>query len=194
MTTASVLDDNPGPYMLADLEAMPDDGRRFELIDGGLHVTPAPIRLHQRVAYRLNRLLNDAAVPGLEAVETIDVQCGPDTVLEPDVIVLPSSVVEDPDRFAASRHVALVVEIESSSSRRVDRFLKRQIYADAGIPTYLLVELTLPAVTWYGLSGVGRYAIRGTATGTEALRLAEPFEVDIVPDDLVRRYSGCAHS
>jgi hypothetical protein len=67
--------------------------------------------------------------------------------------------------------------------------LKSQLYANAGIPTYLLVELAHPTVTWYGLPEAGRYSILGSATGTERLRLTEPFEADIVPDDLIRRYA-----
>jgi hypothetical protein len=81
-----------------------------------------------------------------------------------------------------------VVEIESPSSRRIDRFLKSQIYADAGIPTYLLVELRPPAATWYCLSEPGRYTILGSATDPDPLHLSAPFAVDIVPDDLVRRW------
>jgi Uma2 family endonuclease len=187
MSTASVLEGHLGPYTPADLEAMSDDCQRYELIDGGLYVTPSPTPLHQRAAHRLCRLLDVAASPELEAVETIDVRCGPDTILEPDVVVLLSSVVGGPDRVIAARDVAMVVEIESPSSKRMDRTFKPQLYADAGIPVYLLVELKQPAVTWYRRSDVGGYTIAGSATGTEPLRLTEPFEVEIVPEDLVRR-------
>jgi Uma2 family endonuclease len=191
MSEAPVLDEeHAGSYTLADLEAMPDDCQRYELIDGALLVSAAPAPLHQRAAGRLRSLLDAAAPPDLEAVETIDVKCGPDTALEPDIVVLPSSAVEEYAGIVPAEHVAMVVEIMSPSSRRIDRLLKPQLYADAGIPVYLLVELKQPAVTWYRRSDVGGYTIAGSATGTEPLRLTEPFEVVIVPEDLVRRRTG----
>jgi Uma2 family endonuclease len=176
-----------GPYTLADLDAMPDDRQRYELIDGALLVSAAPAPLHQRAAGRLRSLLVTAAPPDLEAGGIIDVQCGPDTALEPDVVVLSSSAVEEYAGIVPAEHVAMVAEIVSPSSRRIDRMLKPQLYADAGIPTYLLVDLQEPIVTWFGLSDAGGYTILRSATGTEPLRLTEPFEVEIVPEDLVRR-------
>lgn len=57
---------NPGPITRAELDAMPDDGRRHELLDGILLVTPAPAPKHQRVVRRLSRLLEDACPEALE--------------------------------------------------------------------------------------------------------------------------------
>jgi Uma2 family endonuclease len=155
-------------------------------IEEGVYMAAAPIPLHQHAARLLANLLGWAAGPDLEAEEALDIQCGP-KILTPDVVVLPFSLVEGPDRVVAARHVRLVAEVESQSSRRNDRFRKHQQYAKAGIPTYLLVDLTQLTVTWYGLALPSRYAIRGYAVGAEPLRLTEPFAVDIVPDDLVRR-------
>jgi Uma2 family endonuclease len=188
MSEAPVLhEDHGGSFTLADLEAMPDNRQRYELIDGALVVSAAPAPLHQRAAHRLCGLLNAAAPPGLEAVATIDVQCGPDTALEPDVVVVSFSVFEEYDGIVPAEHVAMAVEIVSPSSRRIDRLLKPQLYADAGILAYLLVELKPPTVTCYRRTDLGGYTIAGSATGTEPLRLTEPFAVDIVPEDLVRR-------
>jgi Uma2 family endonuclease len=188
MSEAPVLDEgHAGSYTLADLEAMPDDCQRYELIDGALLVSAAPAPLHQRAAQRLCSLLEAAAPPDLEAMETIDVKCGQDTALEPDVVVLSSSAVEEYAGIVPPEHIAMVVEIASPSSKRMDRMLKPQLYADAGIPTYLLVELKPPTVTCYRRTDVGGYTIVGSASGDEPLRLTEPFEVEIVPEDLVRR-------
>ncbi len=187
MSSASVLAVHPGPYTIFDLEAMPEDGQRYELIDGGLHVTPAPTPLHQIAAGRLRTLLAAVAPPEWEAVEAIDVQCGRDTVLQPDVIGLRAAAAFGPDRVINAADVAVVVEIVSPSSARMDRVLKPQVYADAGISTYLLVELKQPTVTWYALSDAGGYSILGSAIGSGTLRMTEPFAVEIVPEDLVRR-------
>ena len=187
MPAASVPSAHRGPYTIADLEAMPDDGQRYELIDGALHVTPPPTLLHQRVAGRLCTLLDAAAAPGLEAVGAINVRCGPDTVLVPDVVVLLSSVVDEPDCAVTAGHVALVAEVASAFSVRMDRVWKPHLYADAGIPAYLLVELEGSTVTWFAMAGPGGYERRGVAVGDEELLVTEPFEVRIVPAELIRR-------
>src|SRR5437762_13106778 len=54
------------PFTRADLDAMPDDGRRHEIIDGVLIVSAAPGRLHQRAVFRLARLLGDDCTPESE--------------------------------------------------------------------------------------------------------------------------------
>jgi Uma2 family endonuclease len=145
----------------------------------------SPVPLHQWAASQLANLLSGAAGPDLAAMWGFDIQCGR-KILVPDVVVLPVSMVGSRGPVAAC-HTVLVGEVESPSTRSNDRFRKWQLYAKAGIRTYLLVDLTPLTVTWYGLVEPNRYAIRGYALGTEPLRLTEPFAVDIVPDDLVRR-------
>jgi Uma2 family endonuclease len=56
------------PFTRADLAAMPDDGRRYEIIDGVLIVSAAPGRMHQRAVGRLYRILDDACPPELEVL------------------------------------------------------------------------------------------------------------------------------
>ncbi|HRI95124.1 MAG TPA: hypothetical protein PLZ93_05900 [Nocardioides sp.] len=55
-----------GAFTRADWEATPDDGRRYELLDGAIIVTPAPGKPHQRMALRLGLLLDDAAPDSVE--------------------------------------------------------------------------------------------------------------------------------
>lgn len=57
-----------GPLTRDDLETMPDDGRRYELIDGVLIVSPVPVRLHQRAVGRLYSLLDRACATELEEI------------------------------------------------------------------------------------------------------------------------------
>src|SRR5262249_8708271 len=187
MSGAASLGGHPGPYTPADLAAMPDDGQRYELIDGALVVSWSRTALHQRAGGGLGILLDPGAVSGQGGVGSIGVRCGPATVLVPDVVVLPPSVVDEPAGVVVAEHVTLVAEIASPSTIRIDRVLKPRLYADAGIPAYLLVELEGPTVTWFGLSASGGYEQRGVATGEEELRVTEPFEVRIVPGELVRR-------
>jgi Uma2 family endonuclease len=76
------------PLTRADLDALPDDGHRYELIDAVLIVTPAPSMPHQRVVTRLLRLLDAACPDDLEVfVAPFDVALATDIVMQPDVLV-----------------------------------------------------------------------------------------------------------
>ncbi len=75
-------------FTRADLDAMPDDGRRYELIDGSLVVTPAPLRRHQRAVGNLHLLLRHACPPELEVLlAPFDVVLAVNTVVQPDLLV-----------------------------------------------------------------------------------------------------------
>ncbi|WP_229052029.1 Uma2 family endonuclease [Aeromicrobium sp. Leaf350] len=69
------------PFTRADLESLPDDGRRYELLDGVLVVSPAPRVSHQIASARLFTMLQDAAAPaGLLALYApVDVALADDT-------------------------------------------------------------------------------------------------------------------
>ena len=87
MTTMTVIP-HGRPFTVDDLEGMPDDGNRYELIDGMLHVSPCPVPRHQVVAGELFFLLRLVCPPGLLAmVAPMDVQPDRATSLQPDVLV-----------------------------------------------------------------------------------------------------------
>jgi putative restriction endonuclease len=76
------------PLTAEDLEDTPDDGHRYELVDGCLIVTPSPNLAHQRCLAALHLLLHRACPSGYEVViGPFDFKAGPDTVLEPDLLV-----------------------------------------------------------------------------------------------------------
>lgn len=134
---------------IADLEAMPDDGRRYELIGGAIVMTPAPGVGHQRISYRLQRLLADAW-PEMEVFAApIDLDLPGGQRVEPDVVVV--------DRGRTGPRldlpVALVVEIVSPGSVTNDRVTKRATYAAAGIPAYWIVDPDAGRVTCLVLDG-----------------------------------------
>lgn len=175
---------NPGPITRAELDAMPDDGRRHELLDGVLLVTPAPVLRHQRAAFRLARLLDDACPDDLELIMApFDVALSDDTVLEPDVLVARVDDLTERDLPTAP---LLAVEVLSPSTRRYDLLLKRSRYEAAGTPSYWVVDPDEPSVTAWELRD-GVYAEAGRAAGDEALELTAPYPVRIVPAELVAR-------
>ena len=56
------------PFTVGDLEGMPDDGRRYELVDGVLLVSPAPGRRHQKIGYRLYHVIESACPPEFDVI------------------------------------------------------------------------------------------------------------------------------
>lgn len=139
---------------IADYEALPDDGRRYELIDGDLIEMPAPSLTHQRFSIRLAaRLLQYAEENGLgEVIEApFDVELpGPD-VVQPDILFVSSARL---DRLTDRRMVGgpdLVVEIASPSTASHDLGRKRRMYRQAGVGEFWFVDLDARVVTVWRL-------------------------------------------
>jgi Uma2 family endonuclease len=166
-----------------DLDGLPDDGHRYELLDGALIVTPAPSTRHQSVAGQLFLLLH-AAVPDDHVVlfAPLDVVLANDTVLQPDLLVAPRAAFTARD---LPRAPTIAVEILSPSTRRIDLLVKHDRYRSAGCEAYWVVDPEEPAVVAWLLED-GDYAEAGRASGSEALELSRPFPVRVVPAELLR--------
>jgi Uma2 family endonuclease len=128
----------PGPLTRADLDRFPDDGRRFELIDGALLVSPLARTRHQRIVARLTTELElwsrehgGATYPG------VNVDLDERTHLEPDV-AWSRQEIDDALSIGAPE---LVVEVSSPSTRAFDRGIKRMAYLAAGVVELWLVDL-----------------------------------------------------
>lgn len=174
-----------GELTYSDLAGMPDDGHRYELIDGVLLVTPAPILRHQLVLSRLHVLLSAGAPRGIDVlVSPVDVKVSEVTVVEPDILVLDRP---DPAALYVSAPPLLVVEILSPSTRRIDVSAKRMVYEEFGIPSYWIVDPVAPSVLVLELGADGRYVEIVAATGDEAAEMSKPFTVTVVPSSLSAR-------
>jgi len=128
-------------YTAADLLAMPEDGNKYEVVHGEFLVTPAPRLAHQRVLSRLiDRLgpyLTRHAIG--EWFPGGDVQQGPDSLVIPDLLVLDQDAARLGE-WPRDRPPLLVVEVMSPSTERRDRFTKRRLYQELGVPQYWLVD------------------------------------------------------
>lgn len=129
-------------YTVADLEAFPDDGNRYELLDGVLLVTPAPNFAHQAIATRLSYILmRELDAPArVHVVGPGAVSVPPRTQLQPDVLVVPARVPMS-TRWEDHTEHYLAVEIYSPSSRRYDRDFKRDAYHALGVHEVWLIDL-----------------------------------------------------
>ena len=167
------------PLTYQDLDDLPGDGRRYELIDGSLVVTPAPGSVHQLVSGALYRVLWSARRPGTVVFTApIDYVPEPTTSLQPDVVVVEEAEVGE---ARLTRTPLLVVEVVSPSSRRHDLGSKRSAYAAAGVPLYWLVDPEPPvSLTVLRLAG-DDYESVAEVRGDEEVLLEEPFPVSLVP-------------
>jgi Uma2 family endonuclease len=124
--------------------ALPDDGNRYELVDGELLVSPSPIRLHQRAVGRIWRLVDDYVVAhrlGEALTSPADIKFRPDEILQPDLFVAPMVAGRLSETWDDIGVPLLVIEILSPSTARYDRLTKRRRYQRAGVPAYWVVDL-----------------------------------------------------
>ena len=169
-------------WTVADLAQTPDDGLRYELVDGVLLVSPAPTNRHQIVVGELYLLLRAASPPDVRVMlAPTDYQPTDRRSLLPDLLVTRRTDVGDDPISAPLR---LAVEVLSPSTRSVDLLLKRGVYAESGVASYWVVDPAVPSVRALRLVD-GAYVDAGYAEGDEVLRLQEPFAVRMVPQDLL---------
>ena len=133
----------PPRFGYADLLAMPDDGRRYEIHGGELVVVPAPILRHQFAAGELVTMLNDyrRRSGGLALSAPFDVVFDEHDVLQPDVVFFRAERLRllDPDSPARAAP-DLVVEVLSPSTAQLDRGRKMRIFARYAVPEYWIVD------------------------------------------------------
>ncbi|WP_460835518.1 Uma2 family endonuclease [Nocardioides hungaricus] len=162
----------------AELDAWPDDGRRHELIDGVLIVTPVPPTRHQAALMGLFDVLHRSRPDGLIALlGPVDVVLADDTVMRPDLVVARRADFTERDLPGAP---LLVVEVLSPSTRLVDLELKRARYEDAGCPSYWVFDPDRVELTVWELEGEGYrepVVVRGDAT----FRARAPYPVEVTP-------------
>lgn len=192
MTDMTLLELPRGAPLTADqLDAMfahlpggvPDDGRRYELLDGVLHVSPAPTWAHQEVVGAVYRLLHAATPLHVRTIlSPFDVRLAADTQFQPDVLVARYADMR-PERLPAAP--LLVVEVHSPSTALHDLSLKRAAYERHGVASYWLVDPAVPSVTVLELRD-GRYREVATVAGDDVLEVRQPFPVRLVPADLTR--------
>jgi Uma2 family endonuclease len=182
-----------GPYTLYDLDALPEDGKRFELGDGWLtELSPSP--WHDHAADRLKDILKQAAS---RAGAEVYVAGGPNDistpagVRKPDAFVVPRDVaraaIEGKVRTYYASDLLLVAEVISprSGSEQVDRVRKVGEYARAGISWYWIVDLEPePKVTVLALRD-GAYALEAEIRAGHLLTVSQPFDISFDPGSLI---------
>jgi Uma2 family endonuclease len=125
--------------------ALPDDGNRYELLDGAVLVTPAPTWRHQAAAAAVFRRIDPyvrATRVGVAGFAPADLALEGEQIAQPDVFVVPLRPDGQPPRvWEEIRIPLLVVEILSPSTAHKDRMVKRRRYQRTGVAEYWVVDL-----------------------------------------------------
>jgi Uma2 family endonuclease len=179
-------------YTVEDWLDLPETvGQRVELIDGSFVVSPTPLSTHQLCAGRLVRILDDAAPHDLEVLGAFGVRTAREVAV-PDVVVGDADVILRGATVLLPEQTHLVAEIVSPHNHHRDYHDKPRIYAEAGISTFLRIDLTgaaPPHIEVFRLSG-GAYTLVAKASAGQTLDLAEPFPVTFDPGHLLGRRAG----
>ncbi len=134
----------PAFYTADMVRAMPEDGNRYEVVDGELLVTPAPTRLHQRAVARIFSVL-DPYVRSHDLGEVLlspsDVEFDTQGRVQPDVFVEGMVDGRIAETWNTGAPLLLIVEVLSPGTARADRTTKRRRYQRAGIPEYWIVDM-----------------------------------------------------
>jgi Uma2 family endonuclease len=170
------------PVTYADLQRMPEDGHRREIIDGVLIVSPSPIPLHQLVVARLHLVLAEAAPAGAVVLfAPVDWKLSDLTVVIPDLVVTRHDDLDG--KFLVDTPL-LVVEVLSPSTRLTDLGSKRMLYERSGVTDYWIVDPQVPRLTALRLDD-GTYREVAVVDGDAQLEATSPFPVRVRPADLI---------
>ncbi|MGI8644348.1 MAG: Uma2 family endonuclease [Thermomicrobiales bacterium] len=131
------------PLTYHDLLQMPDDGKRYEIIDGELYVSPAPTPKHQELSQRLSLLIGNHVNNhrlGKLYTAPLDVRLGDHDIVEPDLLFISRERMDIIGATTINGAPDLVIEVLSPSTRSRDETLKADLYARSGVREYWLVD------------------------------------------------------
>lgn len=165
-----------------DYESLPAGGRRYEIHEGELSVTPAPSPRHQEVLGNLYAVLREhvgGRGPGKVFFAPIDVILSDRSIVQPDLVYLESGRLGAVSSRGIEGPPTLVVEVVSPSTSQIDRHTKLQLYARHGVPHYWVVDPEACLVDTYKLAE-GAYRPGARINGDETLA-APPFLALAIP-------------
>ncbi|GBD92747.1 hypothetical protein BMS3Abin05_00322 [bacterium BMS3Abin05] len=170
-------------FTYEDYKHLPNDGKRYEIIEGELLISPSPKTGHQRIHARLfNALMNFVQKnhSGELFSAPLDVVFSNLNVVQPDLLFISkkrrSIIAEDNIRGAPD----LIVEILSPYTEKADRIQKKELYAVYGVREYWIADPEKETIEVYSLSAEG-YRLSGTFEKTDRLQsvILKGFEINL---------------
>jgi Uma2 family endonuclease len=135
---------------------LPDDGKRYELIHGEVHLSPSPTTKHQWVSHNLDMSLGSFVTNnglGQVLVAPLDVRLSEDTAVQPDLIFVSNARLGIIQENFIAGAPDLVVEILSPSTAAHDRATKLRLYAEAAVPHVWFLDPNVRTVEMLELHG-----------------------------------------
>jgi len=170
-------------WTVEEVLLLPDDGNRYEVVDGELLVTPSPDVRHELASVELFRRLDAYVRP--EHIGTLFVSRGDvffrggERYVQPDLFLVPLTTEQLPSAWRDVGTPTLVVEILSPSTARADRMIKRRAYQDEGVSEYWIVDLDARLIERW-LPGDERGELSSTVLEWNPAGAGAPCSIDLV--------------
>jgi Uma2 family endonuclease len=142
------------PWTYDDYVEFPDDGKRYEIVEGKVFVTPAPNLRHQEIVGLLFVRMYEHARRnggGRVFVAPVDTVLSPTNVVQPDILYVADA--DTPRITAANLQGPPTLAVEVLSDPRHDRVRKRRLYAQFGVAEYWIVDPDGERVEVHRLAG-----------------------------------------
>ncbi len=159
------------PLTYADYLELPDDGKRYEILDGELFVTASPLLQHQQVSGNLYVILRRALADthqGRVFFAPVDVLLDEHNVLVPDLLFVSTESLDRLEEGRVAGAPDLVVEIASPSTGGIDRTRKAKLYARFGVPHYWIADPATCRLEMFRLDQ-GEYELAAAGEAPEVL-------------------------
>ena len=160
---------------------LPEDGNRYEVVDGELLVTPSPTFHHQdailALAQRLDPYVRSSGTAYL-SISPADLELDERTLVQPDLFVFELPGGRRPEHWKDIRNILLAVEVLSPTTAHADRQVKRRRYQRHDIPEYWIVDLDSRLVERWR-PGDERPEILHEVVTWQVSESAPPFELDL---------------
>ena len=188
--TAALSDTFPpaGEWTTEDLDAMPEDGRRRELLDGVLIMSPSPTAAHQTISGLLMGALNETCPDEYDVTQAVEIRLSPRRAFIPDVLVSTARAAKRRSHWYHPHEVLLAVEIVSPSSQAMDRVTKPTLYAQAGIPYYWRIEVDGGLTVHTHRLDPAAEIYAETGRWTETIQVGEPWPVELPVSRITPRH------
>lgn len=181
--TATPYQPSPKHYTYADYVQLPDDGKRYEIIEGELFMSPSPTPLHQEISKRLMRELDrfvENNHSGRVLYAPIDVVLNDENIVQPDILY----VSKENEKIITEKNIQgapdLIVEILSPATAYNDLVNKKDLYAQFGVKEYWIVD---PGKQWIEIDVLSKneYQIHQPATksGSVSSHILHGFRINV---------------
>lgn len=162
---------DPQPMTYDEYCLLPDDGKRYQVIEGELFVSPAPRTTHQRIIVQLMAMLHahvEAFDLGVVYVAPTDVLLSPTTVVQPDILFIRRENMGIITELNIQGPPDLCIEVLSPGTESLDRERKMAVYARYGVQEYWIIDPMRQTVSIYGHEG-DIFVRRIEATGDDVV-------------------------